>query len=241
LKDVEQFAIGDYAVALNKGAWLDSAGFDAIAQKLHNYTGLPVEYIRKANLRISGPQFAHELLRNENAITGRLDSRFASGTFDPLGEYAEYDPMDSYIDGAFTAGLNNYMRTQLKFGQNVDYKTSGNLIQQWDFRHVSPGSRFPKAFFANVMNDMAQAMIFNPQLKVMLNMGYFDLGTPFFEGVYEMHHLPIPASLQKNIEYDYYQSGHMVYLHNESLKQLHDNVVKFISEANPQSNGTKAF
>jgi carboxypeptidase C (cathepsin A) len=91
------------------------------------------------------------------------------------------------------------------------------------------------------MNDMAQAMIFNPQLKVMLNMGYFDLGTPFFEGVYEMHHLPMPVSLQKNIEYDYYQSGHMVYLHNESLKQLHDNVVRFISDANAQSKGTRAF
>jgi len=241
LKDVEQFAIGDYAVALNKGSWLDSADFNAIAEKLHNYTGLPVDYIRKANLRISGPQFAHELLRNENAITGRLDSRFASGTFDPLGEYAEYDPMDSYIDAAFTAVFNNYVRTQLRFGQNVDYKTSGNLIQQWDFRHLSPGSRFPKPFFANVMSDMAQAMIFNPQLKVMLNMGYFDLGTPFFEGVYEMHHLPIPASLQKNIEYDYYQSGHMVYLHNESLKQLHDNVVRFINGANAQSSGTRAF
>jgi carboxypeptidase C (cathepsin A) len=60
-------------------------------------------------------------------------------------------------------------------------------------------------------------------------MGYFDLGTPYFEGLYEMHHLPMPNTLQKNIEYDFYNSGHMVYLHPESLKLLHDNVVKFMN------------
>lgn len=230
LKEVEQFALSDYALALNQGSLLSPDKFNSVAEKLHNYTGLSVDYIRKANLRVTGPQFAHELLRNENEITGRLDARFSSSAVDPLGEFAEYDPMNSYIDAAFTAAFNNYVRTQLNFGNNMNYKTSGNLIRQWDFRHVAPGSSFPKAFFANVMPDMAQAMIYNPQLKVMLNMGYFDLGTPYFEGVYEMHHLPMPTSLQKNIEFDYYHSGHMVYLHPESLKQLHDNVARFIKQ-----------
>jgi carboxypeptidase C (cathepsin A) len=81
------------------------------------------------------------------------------------------------------------------------------------------------------MNDLAHAMVYNPDLKVMLNMGYFDLGTPYFEGMYEMQHLPMPKSLQKNIEYDFYNSGHMVYLHRESLKQLHDNVARFINSS----------
>ena len=62
----------------------------------------------------------------------------------------------------------------------------------------------------------------------MLNGGYFDLATPFFEGMYEMAHLPMPEKLQSNIEYHYYQSGHMVYAHEASLKQLHDNVAAFI-------------
>jgi carboxypeptidase C (cathepsin A) len=60
-------------------------------------------------------------------------------------------------------------------------------------------------------------------------MGYIDLRTPYFEGMNEMQHLPMPNNLQKNIEYDFYNSGHMVYLHPESLKQLHDNVAKFIN------------
>lgn len=229
LREVEQFALTDYALALNKGSELDAATFNTIAIKLHNYTGLPVEYIRKANLRVSGPQFEQELLGDSSRVTGRLDSRFSGPAFDPLSEFAEYDPMDSYIDAAFTAAYNHYIRTRLNFGKGMIYKPGANVFMQWDFRHQAPNIPFPKPFFGNVMPDLALAMVYNPGLKVMLNMGYFDLGTPYFEGVYEMHHLPMSASLQKNIEYDYYYSGHMVYLHPESLQQLHDNVARFIS------------
>lgn len=222
LKEVEHFALTDYALALNKGATIDQATFDQVLEKLHNYTGLSVTYLRKANLRVTGPQFEHELLGDESQVTGRLDSRFAGDAINPLGEQPEYDPMDSYIDAPFTSTFNEYTRTQLKFGNGMKYKTSGN-VGQWDFK------RRGYVGFPNVMNDLAQAMIYNPDLKVMLNMGYFDLGTPYFEGEFEMQHLPMPKSLQKNIEYDHYLSGHMVYLHPESLKQLHDNVAKFIN------------
>ena len=222
LKEVENFSMNEYAQALNQGSLLDSTAYNNIAEKLHNYTGLPVAYIKKANLRINGPQFEQTLLSDENKITGRLDARFSGAAVDPLSEYADYDPMDSYIDAAFTATFNNYVRTDLGFGKDMKYKVFGD-IHSWDFKRQQGFGIFP-----NVMNDLAQAMIYNPDLKVMLNMGYFDLGTPYFESMYEMHHLPMPNALQKNIEFYTYYSGHMVYLHPESLKLLHDNVAKFI-------------
>ncbi len=58
--------------------------------------------------------------------------------------------------------------------------------------------------------------------------GYFDLATPFFAAEYEDKHLPIPDSLAKNVQYDWYESGHMIYVREESLKKLHDNVAAFI-------------
>lgn len=79
------------------------------------------------------------------------------------------------------------------------------------------------------MNDLAEAMVYNPEMKGMLNMGYFDLGTTYCEGIYEMKHLPMPKTLQKNIQYETYKSGHMVYLHPEALKLLHDHVAEFIN------------
>ena len=78
------------------------------------------------------------------------------------------------------------------------------------------------------MPDIAAALKTNPNLKVLLNGGYYDLATPFYEGIYEMQHLPIPARLQANIEFKQYESGHMVYAHQASLQQLHDNVAGFI-------------
>jgi carboxypeptidase C (cathepsin A) len=77
-------------------------------------------------------------------------------------------------------------------------------------------------------SQVATAMKYNPQLKILLNAGYFDLATPFYEGVYEMQHLPIPPDLKKNIEFKFYESGHMVYAHEASLKAIHDNVAEFI-------------
>jgi carboxypeptidase C (cathepsin A) len=222
LKEVESFAMNDYALALNKGATIDQFTFDQVAEKLHNYIGLPVSYIKKANLRVTGPQFEQTLLGDSDKITGRLDSRFSGAAMNPLSENAEYDPMDSYIDAPFTATFNNYVRNDLKFGKNMKYKVRGNT-GRWDF------TRRGFLGFPNVMNDLAQAMIYNPDMKVMLNSGYYDLGTPYYEGEYEMQHLPMPVSLQKNIEYDHYESGHMVYLHPESLKLLHDNVARFIN------------
>jgi carboxypeptidase C (cathepsin A) len=78
-------------------------------------------------------------------------------------------------------------------------------------------------------------MKYDPLLKISLNGGYFDLATPFFEGIYEMHHLPMPGKLQANIEYHYYQSGHMIYANETALQQLHDNVAAFIRKTDHQA------
>ena len=120
------------------------------------------------------------------------------------------------------------MRKDLKFGEGREYKPEVEVFRWWSFQHREPGMRFAFPGAPNVMLDLAVAMKYNPQLKVLLNAGYFDLATPFFEGVYEMQHLPIPASLQKNIGYQFYESGHMVYAHEASLKAIHDNVADFI-------------
>lgn len=228
LKEVEQFAMHDYALALLQGSLLDSSTFNQIAERIHQFTGLPVSYIRKSNLRVSGPQFEKMILNDEDKITGRLDTRFSGYDIDPLSKTPGYDPHSATFSSAFVGGLNNYMRTVLKFGKGMTYLPEPPIIMQWDFTHRPANSPFPRKFLPNVMTDLANAMIYNPKLKVMLNMGYFDLGTPFFEGEYEMHHLPIPNELQKNISYEYYYSGHMVYLHIPALKKLHDNVAKFI-------------
>jgi carboxypeptidase C (cathepsin A) len=229
LAEVEQFALSDYASALAQGSQLPEATRQSIAEKLHQYTGLPVAYILKADLRINVGKFNHNLQGNEDLTTGRLDSRFSGPSIDPLAEEAAYDPQAASIASAYISAFNDYVRRQLKFGEGLTYLPEpGEVNSAWEFKHQAPGAPGP-SFGVNVLPDLATAMKFNPKLKVMLNGGYFDLATPFFSAQYEIYHLPIPANLRQNIEYAWYQSGHMVYVHEESLKQLHDKVAAFIA------------
>ncbi len=231
LTEVEQFAMGDYAQALAAGTALDPARKHAIAEKLHEYTGLSVEYIERAELRVNGGEFEHTLQIDRGLTTGRLDSRFSGPAMDSLNQAAAYDPQSAAISSAYTAAFNDYVRKQLKFGQDQTYNLfAEGTFPGWKFEHKQPGGNFAIPGFPNVIPDLAAAMKYNPRLHVMLNSGYFDLATPFFTADYEMRHLPIPQSLTGNIETHYYESGHMVYAHLDSLKQLHDNVAAFIEK-----------
>ncbi len=231
LDEVEKFALGDYALALNKGADLPEAERNAVAEKLHKYTGLPVDYIKKADLRISGGEFTKTLQDDKDTTTGRIDTRFSGPNLDSLSKEADYDPFISAIGAAYIAGFNDYARKDLKWGDERRFQLFAPVGKYWSFQHVPPGADQAPWQSPNVMVDLATAMKTNPKLKVQLNVGYFDLATPFFEGVYEMKHLPIPARLQANIDYKFYESGHMVYAAEPSLKQLHDNAAEFIKNA----------
>ncbi len=230
LTEVEHFAMNEYALALGAGSSLPIEQRHAIAARLHDYTGLPVAYIEKADLRINGGEFEKNLQDESNLTTGRLDTRFSGPTFDPLSKEAGYDPQSAAISSAYVSAFNDYVRKDLKYGENKEYKPEIELFQWWSFAHKAPGVPFALGA-TNVMADLAVAMKYNPKLKVLLNGGYFDLATPFYEGVYEMQHLPIPLDLQKNIEFRFYESGHMVYAHEASLKAIHDNVAAFIHES----------
>jgi carboxypeptidase C (cathepsin A) len=227
LAEVEHFSMTDYAQALGAGSTLAPEQRHAVATKLHQYTGLTVEYIEKADLRINAGEFEKTLLDDTDTTTGRLDTRFSGPTFDPLSKEAEYDPQSAAISSAYVSVFNDYVRKELKFGENRVFKPEID-IRSWNMLHQPPGVPLELPQAANVMPDLAIAMKYNPDLKVLLNAGYFDLATPFYEGVYEMQHLQIPAKLQKNIEFKFYESGHMVYAHEASLKALHDNVAAFI-------------
>jgi carboxypeptidase C (cathepsin A) len=228
LKQVEQFATTDYAQALMQGSLLDSTTRQKVAEQLHQYTGLPTAYILKANLRVSGGQFAHELLGASDDVTGRLDSRYSGPAINPMGEEASYDPLDSAIDAPTVAEFNDYVRNTLHFGKDLTYKPQIDVFMQWDFKHKQPGAPFPLPALPNVMPDLASAMKHDPDLHVLLMGGYFDLGTPFYSAEYEMRQLTIPAKLQANISYSFFPSGHMVYLNPESHDGLHAAAVAFI-------------
>lgn len=235
LTQVRDFARGDYQVALSKGAALSDAERDAIAEKLHMYTGLSVQYLKEANLRVNPSRFRKELLRGEGLTMGRYDARFEGVDEDSAGENPETDPSDTAISGAFTAAFNDYLVRELKYPSEVPYSVGSLAIRSWDWKHKTPGRGFMSTVPLPIMvGDLGLAMRENPHLKVLSANGYFDLATPFFATEYDLAHLGIDAKLRNNVTITYYPSGHMVYLNVDALKQFKSDLAKFYDSAAPR-------
>jgi carboxypeptidase C (cathepsin A) len=126
------------------------------------------------------------------------------------------------------------VRNDLKYGATSTYLPSALFGDaKWNWTRKGGGG-ISGAVGTNVSSDLADAMKTNPHLKVMVNDGYYDLATPYFAAKYEEEHLPIPKSLMKNIEYDWYEAGHMAYVRDECRQQMHDRVAAFIKSTDAE-------
>lgn len=234
VQQAREFAGGPYAAALFKGDTLSDAEVDSIAQQVSHFTGLSVQYVKEANLRISPIRFRKEVLRDDRKTLGRYDMRFQGDDLDAAGENPSYDASDTGISGAFIAALHNYLETELKYDTTEQYRPSSSSIGQWDWQHRPGGGGFGRVFPQSqpyVAADMADAIRKNPHLHVFSANGYFDLATPFFLTEYDLNHMDLPKDLRKNVEFGYYPSGHMIYLNVEALHKLHADLEKFITDA----------
>jgi carboxypeptidase C (cathepsin A) len=229
LGPVKQFAIGEYAHVLLEGAWATDAEREDVVRKLHDYTGLTDSFIRDANLRIEPQDFQKQLLHDQTRIAGRLDGRYVGIDTSPTAESPDYDPT-YYMSGAFVAAFNQYVRDDLKYQTDLDYYPTNypEVGNNWDLDHQVDGNDFP---IADMMPDLRDAMSQEPTLKVFSANGYYDMATPFFGTDYLLAHLGIDPSLEKNISYGYYESGHMVYLHSAALAQFKADLANFYDNA----------
>ncbi len=224
LAEVEAFALGEYNLALMKGAALTSDERKQVVEKLARYTGLSQEYIEQTDLRINIHRFVKELLRNQHRTVGRFDSRFTGIDRDAAGEKHEYDPSYAVVQGAYTAMLNDYVRVELEYESDHLYEIISDRVQPWSYdEHQNQ--------YVNVAEILREAMSKNPFLKVFVANGYYDLATPYFATHFTFNHLGIDTGLQGNISMGHYEAGHMMYVHEPSLVQLGRDLAAFIQSA----------
>jgi carboxypeptidase C (cathepsin A) len=228
--EARRFALGDYAHALAQGSRLAPAERDAVVAALRRFTSMPEAMIREADLRISPGRFEKALLRGERRTVGRLDARFTGIDHDAAGESPEYDAADAAVSAAFVAAFNGYVRGELKFQSDDLYKPTNypEVGRNWDDHHRTGGGRWD---MPDVAEDLRMAMSMNPHLTIFSANGYFDFATPFFETEYTLAHMGLDPSLEKNISFGYYQSGHMIYLNAASRAQLKADVSRFYDQA----------
>lgn len=232
LKAAEEFALGDYHRALFKGSDLTKEEFSAIADKVSKFTGLSKEYVTQTNLRIDIHKFNKELRRTDGLTVGRLDSRFTGRDYNDVGVTPEFDSSnDGTISGPYSAALNHYVRAELKFNNDLPYEILGGRVQPWNYNNVQNK-------YLNVAESLRKAMSVNPYLKVWVLAGYYDLATPYFAADYTFSTMGLRPEQKKNVNFTYYEAGHMLYIHKPSLIQVKADADKMYSGVIEQINSS---
>ncbi|HEY6937866.1 MAG TPA: peptidase S10 [Terriglobales bacterium] len=227
--EVEQWASTTYAQALAKGDAMSPQERQSVIDQMAHYTGLSKEVIDQANLRIDVAQFTHYLLIDQKLRVGRLDGRYTGPDPEGLMDTPFYDPAESALLPPFTAMFNNYVRNDLGYKTDMPYfvfAMGEGLWRQWNWGSAVKG-------YPDTATALREAMVKDPYLKVVVLEGYYDLATPYYAANYVIDHLNLPAGFRKSISVETYDSGHMVYVNEQALAKLKQDVVRLMDSAMP--------
>ncbi|MEM9931910.1 MAG: carboxypeptidase, partial [Bacteroidota bacterium] len=221
LDEIRRFTEDTYAPALFKGDQLEEKEKEQVAQQLGAYTGLSTDYWLRADLRVTASEFFQELLREEGETVGRLDARFTGVNQDLLGQNSAYDPQSLAISPAYITSFLHYFHNDLRVDPNWQYTiTAGRRPGfKWDWTHQG-NIRWNANAAINTGPDMAQALSRDPNMKVLILNGYYDIATVFYGVEYSINHLGLQPAIKDNIIMKYYEAGHMMYTHQPSLEKF---------------------
>jgi carboxypeptidase C (cathepsin A) len=221
LAEAEAYAQGDYPRALARGSRLTADERAAAAARLAELTGLSADYVDRVNLRPEHIRFLTELLRDRRLVVGRIDGRFTGWDTDYGRETWSADPSIDAIVGPYTAALNHYVRAELEYSSDLPYEILTDRVYPWSYKEFENAYVF-------VQDKLAAAMRANPHMRVHVDCGYHDLATPYYAAEHSFAHLQIPAELAANIDYSYYEAGHMMYLHEPSRLAQAEELASFV-------------
>ena len=222
LADAESYAGRDYLWALGRGTRLTEAERAAAVARVARLTGLAADYVDRVNLRPEHIRFLTELLRDRRLVVGRIDGRFTGSDTDYGREQWTSDPSIDAITGPYTAALNHYVRAELGYASDLPYEILTDRVQPWSF------SEFENQH-VHVLEPLATAMRANPHMRVHVDCGFYDLATPYFAAEHSFAHLAIPPELAANVDFSYYEAGHMMYLHEPSRLAQSERLAGFVT------------
>lgn len=215
LQEVEDFTLHTLIPAMVKGSTLNYEEMSSIAAKMSAYSGISTETLLRENLRVSTSLFWKELRRDEGMTVGRLDSRYTGLDKKDGGERYDFDPALTAWNHAFTPAINIYLRGEL--GVKTD-------LRYWIFGPVHPWDRSGD----QTGESLRKAMAMNPYLHVLVQSGYFDGGTDYFNAKYTMWQMDPAGKVSDRMYWKGYESGHMMYLRQEDLETSNQDIREFI-------------
>lgn len=220
LKQAEDYTINKLLPVMAKGAFASDAERSDARATFSRFSGLSEKSIKQHNLDVPTSFFWKELLREEGQTIGRLDSRYKGLDRMDAGTSPDFNSELASWLHSFTPAINHYFRNDLRYETDVKYNMFGS-VRPWDRDGDETGE------------NLRQAMAMNPFLKVMIQSGYYDGATTYFNAKYSMWHIDPSGKLKDRMSFKGYRSGHMMYLRAEDLKTANDDIRKFIKSATP--------
>ena len=219
LSEAREFAKGEFSSALQQGAALPPAAREKIVTELVRLTGLKAAIFEDNNLRVDPSVFRKQLLHDDGLILGAYDARLTGRDGDAAAQGAGFDPAAAAVTGPFSAAMNSYVRSELKFEDDLPYELIAG-VQPWNY-----GVRNN---FANASDRLAAVMNQNPYLKILVLGGRCDLVCPIDTMRHSLGHMPLADAYQKNITFAEFEAGHMMYINRPDLEKLQEVVGKFV-------------
>ncbi|HEV8021958.1 MAG TPA: hypothetical protein VGP41_11875, partial [Candidatus Lustribacter sp.] len=223
------FTNTEYLPALMRPEPLDDAARARLAQRLHSFIGLDVDYLLRADLRVSTARFETELLRGDGQIIGRYDGRFVGSAADRNAGRPGFDPSYEAVAPAFITAFIAYAKSELNWSTDRAYRAlPGDVVANWNFRRRGFLGRI---LAPTVIPDLRDALRRNPNLRVFAASGLYDLATPFYTTEYELAAVGADPAVRARITLGYYPSGHMIYLNDDALRALRGDLSRFYASA----------
>jgi carboxypeptidase C (cathepsin A) len=220
LPEVEDFAINELIPALTMGGFLEEQRKREVAAKMAYYSGLSEKVILQNNLDVATSFFWKELLREKGFTIGRLDSRYLGIDRAEAGMLPDFNSEITSWLHSFTPAINYYLREHLDYYTDIKYNMFGP-VRPWDRSDDNTGE------------NLRQAMAQNPYLHVMVQSGYFDGATTYFNAKYTMWHLDPSSRMKDRLSFKGYRSGHMMYLRQEDLATANEDIREFVLKSTP--------
>ncbi|MBT8284236.1 MAG: carboxypeptidase, partial [Flavobacteriaceae bacterium] len=225
LPESEEYTINTLIPALAKGGFISEAERNQVAERVAYYSGLSKDEILSRNLSIPTSYFWKALLRDRGYTVGRLDSRYLGIDRQIAGERPDYNSEITSWLHSFTPAINYYLQEELNFKTDVKYNMFGP-VRPWDNDDD------------NTRENLRQAMAQNPYLNVLIQSGYYDGATTYFNAKYTMWQVDPSGRMKDRFQFKGYRSGHMMYLRREDLRQANEDIRAFILQT--QANGKSA-
>ena len=224
LPEVENYTINELLPAIVQSGYLDANKKEEVISKMAYYSGLSKKTIRQHNLEVPKSYFWKDLLRDKDGYTiGRLDSRYKGMDIKEAGERPDYNSELTAWLHAFTPAINYYYSQELGFKTDLKYNMFGP-VRPWDRTEDSTGE------------NLRKAMAMNANLHTMIQSGYYDGATTYFNAKYVMWQLNSNGKLTDRLSFKGYRSGHMMYLRNEDLIQANEDIRAFITKSSANIN-----